>query len=303
MQWVDSSPTACDGPDVTTLAQAVNPLYTRSSATIVVDDTRVYWADPGNNDNKGAILSVPRCGGAVTTIAPYQTSTTTIATDGTYVYWANVAGFTPGLMRAPVTGAGPTTMLAPASDASPYGIALDATRIYWTGPGVVASMLKEGGPVTTLATNQSFELVDSAIAIDDTTVYWEVSGHIRSVPKAGGAAVDLAATGSSPRFITVRGSSLYWYSDPSLFTVPTSGGAPVELTKAGASGLAVDDTMLYWAADFGLGAEGKGYVAKLPTAGGPPQMMVSGENHPIGMAVDATHIYWIHDRSILTMKK
>jgi hypothetical protein len=53
----------------------------------------MYWVE-----QSGAIVSVPICGGTVTTLAKGQTGTS-VAVDATNVYWSNLADGT--IMKLP----------------------------------------------------------------------------------------------------------------------------------------------------------------------------------------------------------
>jgi hypothetical protein len=119
---------------------------------LAVDDTHVYWLDPGIGPpaksmapyTDGRVLACPLtgCGAGPTVLASYAAwwQTGVIASDGLDVYWTyedQSANFG-ALVRCAVGGCAgqPTTLAITATKYSPtYGLALDATHVYWTDPG------------------------------------------------------------------------------------------------------------------------------------------------------------------------
>lgn len=70
----------------------------------------------------------------------------------------------------------------------PQGIALNASNVYWTDSiaGLVSTIAKTGGAVTTLAAGQTDPY---GIAVDANSVYWGntgTGGGVLKVPILGG---------------------------------------------------------------------------------------------------------------------
>ncbi len=69
-------------------------------SSIAVDETSVYWVD----SRRGFVMSVPKSGGALRTIAPVSSVTgylTHITVDSSCVYWTDNTPEGPVVMRAP----------------------------------------------------------------------------------------------------------------------------------------------------------------------------------------------------------
>jgi hypothetical protein len=206
----------------------------------------------------------------------------------------------PGSSGADSGGPPPKSQAAVVTLASaqtcPWGMAIDATNVYWTDcgdptGGYVLKVPKAGGEVVTLASGDRL----SGIAVDDTNVYWVAgtsdgsSGAIMKVPVGGGTPTTLATRPGAPAHLVVDASYAYWVElvQGVVMKVPLSGGAPVGVASA-PSGfqIALGDTDVYW-----LGGEG---LMKAPKAGGTAVGLTS--EFPAfptaSLAVSATDVYF-----------
>ncbi len=67
----------------------------------------------------------------------------------------------------------------------------------------------------------------------------------------------------------------------------------------GMGAIAVDATSVYWAAPSAVsGGAGKGAVMKVPSGGGNPTTLASGQDPWGRIAVDATSVYWTTNWSV-----
>jgi hypothetical protein len=212
--------------------------------------------------------------------------------------WSNVTDGIPCTGGTCLEGTCHLVMTLASEQSQPYGIAVDATSVYWTendNPGTVMKVALGGGSPTTLASAQS---EPQCIALNATGVYWTTSGPVMSVPLNGGSPTTLAPGQGPPNGIAVDATSVYWTTGAvdTVTKVPIGGGSAATLASVqnNPSAIAVDATSLYWT-DLGNGTNGT--VMKVALGGGSAVTLASGQNAPYGIAVDATSVYWTADGS------
>jgi hypothetical protein len=305
----------CNPPTgLVTLASGQN-----GPGAIGVDAANVYWitgwGDPSGNFAH-AVLKVSRCGGPVTTLASEPgLNGLAMAVAGGRVYW--YAGDSPTrsgqLLSVPV-GGGQVTQLARTT--ALISMAVDDANAYWTtyagvaGSGSVMRVSLAGGTPTTLASAQT----PGGVAVAAGDVYWAdangasswgFAGQIFSEPSSGGTPAVIGGYAGIFAILATNSTNVFWVANnhdwtgsnyleiAAVLTAPLGGGAATTLATADASSqeigaIAVDDASLY----YQLSGQAPPYgIIKVPLNGAPPVTMASGVG-AVGIAVDATSIYW-----------
>jgi hypothetical protein len=106
--------------------------------------------------------------------------------------------------------------------------------------------------------------------------------------------------------MAIDATSVYWTTcgDPTggaVLKVPKTGG-PIATLATGdrLSGIAVDNSNVYWVAGTSDGSSGT--IMKVPTGGGTPTTLISRPGAPSHLAVDASFVYWIEQMPGAVMK-
>ncbi len=234
-----------------------------SAAGLALDSTHVYFtspADPGGN----MVYAVPLAGGAPTALvmpAVNLQNSANVTVAGGNVYWT-ITGTNPQVRFVPTAG-GVGGALSIAENGPQY-ITNDGLGVFWTdGSRLRRADLGDGG-VTTVPVafdgSTPFGNFNGGIAVDATYVYWSGS--------PGGA------VGQIFRANKVDGTGFQALSTIAL---------------DGIGGLTIDATNVYFTT---FKSNNNGAVYSMPLAGGTPAVLFASVTFPLGIASDATSLYW-----------
>jgi hypothetical protein len=229
---------------------------------VVVDGGYAYVADT----DAGKAYRVPIAGGAFETIVSGQGPMPTIAVDDTDIYWCRAGS---GVARRAKDGSGNMQIIGTADPINHcFAIAVDASHVFVaTSTGVLVRANKEmGSPLTQLdSATAAVEAKDPVfIGLYANRVYWT---HWLNGPDSGGV-----------RSVTTDGQGL------------------ASIVETHPESFATDGASAYWTIPYSPGGSiRKGYAA-LTTASD----LVKNQQKPCGVAIDASHVYWVNynDRTL-----
>jgi len=208
-----------DGTDVNySFITANNPF------NIAIFGPYIYW-DAGASD---AIGRMGLDGNGMNENFLTGMSPSGIAVDGNHIYWGNFFAGTIG--RANLDGTDVNQNFVSIPDAEVYGVAIDATYIYWTsggvGPHAIGRAKLDGTDVNPNFIPYGGSGVNApiGIAVDGSYIYWTeiISGSIGRATLDGTVANKGFITRASlPTGVAVDGTYIYWTN--SAFSVGGGG--------------------------------------------------------------------------------
>jgi hypothetical protein len=255
-------------------------LIQQPSLLVAANRVLLYELAPGGNNQQ--IVSVPSQGGSPTTLATTNGNLVGFTASATDVYFID----SNGMQSVPVTG-GSVNLLSNQIGPGASGIALIGSNLvvttYGLDPstaGTVLSVPVQGGPPTSLATNQPNASFPMACGMD---VCWYTGATPSAMGPTGpgfivrlaGDAVTTISGEVYPWSLVFDGSSFFEtvgcdVCSGTLVRIPSTGAPPVKMVDAGFA--VVDDECAYFsvadgfdlpsAADGGIPGSGIYSVAK-----------------------------------------
>jgi len=267
---------------------------------VATDATHVYWVEEGsytpNYQGDGRVVRRAKSGGTIEVLASGRYSPAHVEVDDSRVYFGDSGNYwdtsKPGRIASVAKSGGTVSEIT--SDSVIYGLATDATTLFFFTPTQVKKVPKAGGNKATLA--GALDALND-IAVDASGVYFTSStqdglpvsqgmGTVRRVAASGGA-LTLLAEAKSAGGVAVTDAYVLYGSKGSILRVSKSGGAPVTLaTSSSVMNIAVDATHAYWTDCAG------GSVLAVPIEGGEPVTLATGYVCPWGLGVEEHYVYF-----------
>ncbi|NUO53460.1 MAG: hypothetical protein HOV80_31810 [Polyangiaceae bacterium] len=202
-------------------------------SSIAVDDTTLYVSTFDVDTGVGEVRSLPKTGGALTTLLPDLERPNQLVLGSGRVFF--VQGNT-DVWSALTDG---TDLLAYDSGMSgPIALAVDAANVYYGRGQEIVQAPHDASSLIPLASAAPLGVVGAAV--DGDTVYFgrcQPDG-VAKVPVGGGEVTTLGTLTQCPVFLAVAAGALYACDDGGLFRVP-SDGSPVVDTGAGCGNVLV----------------------------------------------------------------
>ena len=194
-----------------------------------------------------------------------------------------------------------------------YGLVVDGSRAYWLTDGPPGTRLmsvdKEGGVATSVVATDAGVPMLPSLTSDSTALYWSMFGKKQDLPagllsridKQSDAGAVLTYLAYHPiGALVADGNNIYWPHSgggmlEGIHKSPKDGNGDIFLVAAAAPrALALDATNVYYGA-----AEGDSYFIRRIDKGGASDAggtdLATGTGRCMGLAVDATHVYWTVD--------
>jgi hypothetical protein len=286
---------------------------------LTLDTSNVYWTTlpsaAATDSSFGGFAST----GTIESIGRKSTSTTSnmlvtgltgamiITTASSYLAYSAVgeaAGSDMGIVGLASTPSGTGATTPGASLTSPFGVAIDASNVYWVsqvdGTAVVMSAPLGGGAATTLGTASGYSL-GQGLSVSGGTLYLAASleggsgGAILTLPTSGPSTPTPLQTSSTwtPWDVRTDATNVYWddHTGGGVYQSPLAAGGTVTTLASGLTSpdqLAVDMTNVY-AVESTPG--GKILEMTIGSSGTPKTLAMPTDTIPGGVAADNNDTY------------
>lgn len=260
-----------------------------SSASLAIDESFLYWADPG----RGSVVRAPRGGGAVMALAAASPALyTPIALTPTDLVWVNqIDGIE--VWRVPLEGGGPRTRIS-AGTGGPIGVAADARHAYFSR-GETGFDLVEVDLATGVERVLAPDLPALGLVIDGEDLIgtscnpegvWRLSREtgVRSVITGTFCPISIALDGDHVFFGDYAEPMNPGVGGVGIFRAPSSGGVAERVTISDVFTFAVHRGLVYTARG--------GFLVQVAPDGSAIELAPADDVR--GIAVDDDFVYWTH---------
>jgi hypothetical protein len=223
-----------------------------NQAVVATAKAVIYSQGPNEDAGAGSIVSVPAAGGEPTILAATAGKAEALVADSQNVYFVDREG----TKAVPLSGGSVRTLVKD----TPFTLGVIGDTLYladYGGTNTLSSVSVDGGAKTLIATDPGGVLYPVPCGSD---LCWLTGPALNASLKRvspGGTPTVLANGFREPLglvfdganfFVTVGGGGLY------LLRIPAAGGTPVMLLLPGGliSGIAMDETCLYWSSATGI---------------------------------------------------
>jgi hypothetical protein len=258
-----------------------------ATSAIAVDESSLYYIDLGD----GSVNAVAPTGGTRTTL--YSSPGTVTGTpwltqdSGTLYFVLKVqddSGSTSGTVYRFEKGGDQPQKLGGGYKDDFNGIAVDATSVFFVSGHIIFQVPLKGGPVPAAASGSGAD--PTSLATDADTLYWTTDGTVFKASKKRTGPQLLASAQPQASNIQLDGTTAYWVVGGKKLVKAAKAGGPTSTVVEADGAIAdfsIDGATIYFATPNA--------IMKVPAAGGTAEKVTDAAT-PLGIAVDATSIYW-----------
>jgi hypothetical protein len=224
-----------------------------------------------------------------------------LAVDAEAIYTVRGSG---EVWRAPLDGS-PPAMLAASGQLQSKDVAVDGTHAYWLTLNLqeIHRVPKLGGTPERIVMGVALR---GWLGVHGQTLFYTVEGTAPGITAAtvAGASPMLVGPDARDTFVVTDQSIFYAGKLGEVFRVDLPAGPVMTLAPANGeiiSAIAVaDNDVFYTSIQSDLQTFSTTRLRKVPINGGTPATLWEADKNALhtGMAIDATHVYWIHFKTV-----
>jgi hypothetical protein len=255
--------------------------------SLVLDSTTVFFTTYDNPlDCNGEIYRVEEDGTGLMLLLNGQCAPDAIQVDSQNAYWRTSFAGNGDIQRV-FKGGGPQNVVFNTM-AYVGGIAVGGSKIYWSSPTGIWSMVLGGTPSNIVPESGD----PGVMTADGTGIHWVNEGSfggndgaIKGADLGGASPATLTSGESYTWAIATDASNVYWATDNGVRTIGKDGqGYLINVSSGPVHGIAVDATDIYYT----LGTD----VLKVPIGSTSSTLVAAASASTQDVAVGATDVYY-----------